>query len=114
MTPRKLNEEGQQMHDNIMAHLRRNDLFQDIDSSLVFMTAVWWQNYLTALDGIEKHGTVVYYETGHQQVSPNVSNLVKAQSELNRLFDKLGIGESARQKLKIMEAPDGEDPMENL
>jgi len=111
---RSLSKEGQEMYDNIMDHLRKYDLYQEIDASLVFMTAIWWQNYLSAVDGIEKNGTVVYYDSGHQQVSPNISNLAKAQSELNRLFDKLGIGESSRQSLKLMAASDAYDPMENL
>lgn len=112
--PRDLSSEGQEMYDSIMEHLRKHDLYQDIDRTLVFMAAVWWQNYLEALDGVKKNGAVVYYESGHQQVSPNISNLMRAQSELNRLYDKLGIGEGARQKLKVMESVDGYDPMNDL
>lgn len=112
--PGRLDRDGKLFYRRLSEYLSTNDLIQDIDSLLVYQAAKWWEIYMISVRGVEKNGTTVVYSTGHQQVSPDISNMTKANAALAKLLDKLGVGESARQKLKMGTGGDDSDPMDDI
>lgn len=112
--PGPLNKDGKKFYDDIANYLVANDLIQDIDALLIYQAAKWWEVYMVSVKGVQELGTTVVYASGHQQVSPNVTNMMKAHVAFNKLLDKLGVGEAARQKLKIGAAVEGHDPMDEI
>jgi P27 family predicted phage terminase small subunit len=109
-----LNKDGLKFYNDICKYLIANDLIQDIDGILIYQAAKWWEIYIASAKGVERNGTTVVYASGHQQVSPDVTNMMKAHVAFNKLLDKLGIGEAARQKLKMGTGSDEKDPMDNI
>lgn len=112
--PGPLKPEGQKFYNDVCVYLINNDLLQTVDSLLIYQAAQWWEIYLTSVHGVRKNGTTVVYKSGHQQVSPDVTNMVKSSSVLNRLLDKLGVGEQARMKLRMGSGGLEEDPMDSI
>jgi len=112
--PGPLDKESLKFYNNLCKYLIDNNLIQEIDSVLIYQAAVWWGIYLVSVKGVQENGTTVTYPTGAQQVSPYVTNMSKANMALSKLLDKLGVGETARQKLKMGTGSDAHDPMDDL
>ena len=111
--PAKLQGTGSAFYDEVCTYLIDNDLLHKVDTALVYQAAKWWELYLRSAEGLKETGDFVEYASGHTQIHPNITNMAKSQQALNILFKKLGIGEEARQKLKIMEGNE-HDPMDDI
>jgi len=112
--PATLTTTGKQIYKQLSEYLRESNLLHKVDALLIYQAAVWWEQYIKAIEGIRKHGPTQFYpKTGMRQTSPEMSNLKQAQTALNVLFKKLGIGEEARQKLNIIEGAEY-DPMDDI
>ena len=112
--PGPLNKDGQKFYNDLCKYLNYNDLIQDIDAILVYQAAQWWQIYITSVKGVEERGTTVTFASGHRQVSPDVTNMTKANASLAILLNKLGVGEAARRSLKMGTGSSEKDPMDSL
>lgn len=112
--PGPLTENGKRCYDQVGSYLIKNSMLQKVDTMLLYDLAIWWDQYLIAVNGVRENGTVQTFPNGTRQVSPDVTNLKQAHSAMNALFKKLGIGEEARQKLNMGEVGGGSDPMDEL
>ena len=114
--PGPLTSEGKYFYKNVGEYLIENNLLHKVDTTLLYTGASWWSIFCKSQAEIAKPDFeyVIYHDTVHQSSSPYIGNLLKANTALANIFTKLGVGEQARQKLKMMDGAGGEDPMDKL
>lgn len=101
----------------IVKHLQDNDAIQAIDSYVISQCAYWLWIYRKAAEDITEFGTIQKFpRTGAIQISPYVTNLSNAQSNLEKCFKLLGMTPEAREKLASfqVEAKQDDDPIAKL
>lgn len=110
-----LEGEAKVFYDKVCGYLEEMDLVFVVDAMMVFQAAVWWMIYIDSvqeiLDGKEQ---LMVYETGHSTIHPRVTKMKMATEKVLQLFRQLGIGEEARQRLKLMAQKEAKDPLDEI
>jgi len=103
--PTFLGPVGIKIFNDIAIHVNRHSPLYNIDSYIVGQAAKWMEIYIHALEKIKqrtttkKDGFVMEYSSGAMQISPYVTLADKAEQNIRRYFEVLGIGPKSRENL---------------
>lgn len=113
--PDGLSDRGKQFYADLVKVLDDQNLIQDLDTSILFITANTWDNYLTAVESIKTDG-LTYKMGGFIKQNPAFRMMNDCQIAFRACVSELGLSPRARKMLKAitLQAGEEESPLEKF
>src|SRR6476620_12581476 len=103
--PQELDDAGRECWNDITAELKDLGMLASVDSKWLTLTCQTYAKLKKYNEKIATFGEVVKAPSGYPIISPYVSMAHKAQTQLMRLLDGLGMNPSARSGVRAIGKP---------